>query len=297
MQKWVYHERQSESMCAVHCLNALFQGPVINEVELAEIARDLDMKEASLYKGFGEIVGVKGSMNVSEDGNFSIQVIIKAIEARGLKVDQIKLIDSSVLPKENDPLDDDPNKCVHAYICWLKHHWICFRKVHGFWFDMNSLNSVPQYLSYFRIELNLGELKRQGYYVYKVTGKIPECDLRSNFPDNETLHGKWLPLITDEKGIPSVLHDESPKQSRRKKPAKKNDKKRSNEMSFEEQMKLAISESLKSSSVPDKKIQKSDEKKRNTPPSSNNSSGNGLTMSEDEELQYAIALSLSMDKK
>lgn len=317
MQKWVYHERQSGSMCAVHCLNSLFQGPVFDEVALAEIARELDMKEASLYQeAFGEVVEIKGSVNVSVDGNFSIQVIVKAIEGRGLKVNQVAALDAQTIPKENDPLDNDPTKCVHAFVCWLNHHWICIRKVHGFWFDMNSVHSAPQYLSYFRIDLFLGELQRQGYYVYKVTGRIPECDMRMEYPDNETLHGKWLPLITDDRGIPQVLHDESPKQKRRK-PVNKTGTRYAIAKKLSD-FNLALTDSMRSfrSSEPDdKKVTKTSTENNNPnnnnlsnsnsaqnppPPNNNNNvsnNGNNLTKSEEEEIQLAIALSLSMDSK
>ena len=271
MQKWVYHEKQSESMCAVHCLNSLFQGPVYDEVQLAGIARELDMKEALLYRPeFSEVVGVEGSLNVSEDGNFSVQVITKAIEMRGLAVDQVVSLDASVIPKENDPLDNDPRRCVNAFVCWLNHHWICIRKVHGFWFDMNSVNSAPQYLSYFRIELFLGELMRQGYFVYKVTGRIPEFDdeMRSAYPDNKTLHGKWLPLITDDRGVPLVLNDESPPQKKKKKKRGKQGAGRDGKvpaMSYEDQLRLAIEESLKPSQQKPQQRQKEQQKKQPPP--------------------------------
>lgn len=308
MQKWVYHERQSGSMCAVHCLNALFQGPVVDEVKLSEIARDLDMREASLYlREPGEIVEIRGSTNVSVDGNFSIQVILRAIEARGLKTVQIGKLNEEDIPKENDPLDNDPKRCVHAFVCWLSHHWICIRKVHGYWFNMNSVNPAPQYLGYIGIGAFFDELKREGYFLYKVIGKIPECDMREAYPDNETLHGKWLPLIFNESGIPMVLNDESPKQKRRK-VAKRGTTKRSGVLSYEDQLRLAMEESLKTAKppIPDKKEEATSSRSSKPqqppppqqPPSANvQQRGGNLTTSEDEELQLAIALSLSMNEK
>lgn len=37
-------------MCGVHCINSLLQGPFYNEVELANIALELDAKERELME-------------------------------------------------------------------------------------------------------------------------------------------------------------------------------------------------------------------------------------------------------
>ena len=41
----VYHETQVMSMCGVHCLNTLLQANAFNEVDLAQIAHELDRRE------------------------------------------------------------------------------------------------------------------------------------------------------------------------------------------------------------------------------------------------------------
>ncbi len=49
----VYWEHQEEGMmtCGVHCLNTLLQVPYFDEVELAQIALQLDKQERSLMGG------------------------------------------------------------------------------------------------------------------------------------------------------------------------------------------------------------------------------------------------------
>lgn len=64
----------------MHCLNALLQGPYINEWDLASIAHEFDEMEAQLMGQQGldtpEYLkfAAEGSGNVARDGMFSIQV-------------------------------------------------------------------------------------------------------------------------------------------------------------------------------------------------------------------------------
>ncbi len=45
MIQTVYWEKQGvDALCGVHTLNSLLQGPYFNEVELAEMALELDKK-------------------------------------------------------------------------------------------------------------------------------------------------------------------------------------------------------------------------------------------------------------
>jgi hypothetical protein len=38
LQGGIYHEKQIGSLCAVHAMNNLMQGPAFNEIMLAEVA-------------------------------------------------------------------------------------------------------------------------------------------------------------------------------------------------------------------------------------------------------------------
>jgi ataxin-3 len=75
--KYVYWEKQeSDLLCGLHCLNSLVQAPLFNEIELSEIAQNLDKKEEML-------LGTKAFTNVNESGNFSLQVLIEALKSLG----------------------------------------------------------------------------------------------------------------------------------------------------------------------------------------------------------------------
>ena len=76
----IYHEKQVSQMCGVHCLNTLLQANAFNEVDLAQIAQELDRRERALMAEAGldnedylKFVAAD-SQNVSDEGNFSIQV-------------------------------------------------------------------------------------------------------------------------------------------------------------------------------------------------------------------------------
>ena len=45
---YVYHEKQEAGLCAVHALNSLLQNAYFNEIDLMNIAKELDEKERQL---------------------------------------------------------------------------------------------------------------------------------------------------------------------------------------------------------------------------------------------------------
>jgi len=49
----VYHERQLAALCGQHCLNNLLGGPYFTEFQLAEVAQELDAREAELMLAGG----------------------------------------------------------------------------------------------------------------------------------------------------------------------------------------------------------------------------------------------------
>ena len=78
----MYFEKQgNDLMCGLHCINALLQGPIFDEVSMSEIAQQLDAEERALLDGasasggnFGGGIGADGtsSHNVANSGNYSI---------------------------------------------------------------------------------------------------------------------------------------------------------------------------------------------------------------------------------
>ncbi|CAI9766234.1 unnamed protein product [Fraxinus pennsylvanica] len=77
----LYHEVQESKLCAVHCANTVLQGPFFSEFDLAALASDLDRTERQMMLGSatGDFLPHL-SHNVSLDGDFSIQVLQKALE-------------------------------------------------------------------------------------------------------------------------------------------------------------------------------------------------------------------------
>ena len=62
----IYWEKQTDKMCGLHCVNAILQGPIYNEVnicptpclnyhqvKLSEIAKEMDEKEKKLMEALG----------------------------------------------------------------------------------------------------------------------------------------------------------------------------------------------------------------------------------------------------
>jgi ataxin-3 len=118
MAPLLYHEVQESRLCAVHCVNAVLQGPYFSEVDLATMAQELDQQEQQvmLESGAGSThylnYMAEGSSNVDADGNFSIQVLNCALQIWNLQC----------VPLEAPEAADaraDPQK-QSAFICHLQ---------------------------------------------------------------------------------------------------------------------------------------------------------------------------------
>ena len=78
-ETFVYFEPQDAALCGVHALNSLLQEPVFSEVDLGNIALELDNQEERFMLEGGKITPdtvrflSEGSGNVDDSGNFSIQ--------------------------------------------------------------------------------------------------------------------------------------------------------------------------------------------------------------------------------
>ncbi|KAA8516332.1 hypothetical protein F0562_016625 [Nyssa sinensis] len=188
----LYHEVQESKLCAVHCVNTVLQGPFFSEFDLAALASDLDRKEHQMMlEGGGGGGGGTAtddfipevSHNVSMDGDFSIQVLQKALEVWDLQV--IPLNCPVAEPAQVDP------ELENAFICHLQDHWFCIRKVNGEWYNFDSLYAAPQHLSKFYLSAYLDSLKGFGWSIFLVRGNFPkECPITSSEASNG--YGQWL---------------------------------------------------------------------------------------------------------
>lgn len=198
LQTRVFHEKQVAGLCAVHCLNALLQCPMFTAVDLAQLASELDELERQvLIEGAdGRTDGAEllsflaqDSSNVAEDGNYSIQVLQRALQPFQLELERAS-------PREAASLD----RCT-AFIANQGEHWLCQRRIGNDWWNLNSLLDAPQFLSRFYVEAYLASLVDQGYDLFVVRGELP--------PPNDTLDGvgQWFTAVHDAPGDVPKLFD------------------------------------------------------------------------------------------
>ncbi|KAM0892781.1 hypothetical protein ACQ4PT_025544 [Festuca glaucescens] len=190
----LYHEVQEGKLCAVHCVNTALQGPFFSEFDLAALAADLDQRErqvmlqgveaaAAATTAAGDFLAEgEGSHNVSLGGDFSIQVLQKALEVWDL---QVVPLDS---PAAGSSLFDPELEI--AFICHLQDHWFCIRKVNEEWYNFNSLYPAPEHLSKFYLSAYIDTLKGSGWSIFAVRGNFPkECPMAT---EGSNGFGQWL---------------------------------------------------------------------------------------------------------
>ncbi|KAF8394953.1 hypothetical protein HHK36_018892 [Tetracentron sinense] len=185
----LYHEVQESKLCAVHCVNTVLQGPFFSEFDLAALASDLDRMEQQMMLEGGTVsddffrFDSEESHNVSMDGDFSIQVLQKALEVWDLQV-----IPLSCPVTESAQIDPE---LENSFIRHLQDHWFCIRKVDGEWYNFDSLYAAPEHLSKFYLSAYLDSLKGFGWSIFLVKGNFPrECPISSSEASNG--FGQWL---------------------------------------------------------------------------------------------------------
>lgn len=188
----LYHEVQEGKLCAVHCVNTALQGPFFSEFDLAALAADLDQRERQVMlegasgaatTAAGDFLAEdEGSHNVSLGGDFSIQVLQKALEVWDLQV--VPLDSPAAEASVFDP------ELEIAFICHLQDHWFCIRKVNEEWYNFNSLYPAPEHLSKFYLSAYIDTLKGSGWSIFAVRGNFPkECPMAT---EGSNIFGQWL---------------------------------------------------------------------------------------------------------
>jgi len=171
---YIYHEKQAAGLCGVHCLNNLLQQQYFTEVDLMQIANDLDQKEREYMaeagtdsKDFLQFMG-QDSHNVSDGGDFSIQVLTKALE-------NLSLSATNITSPEMRDANKNPQQ-EKAFICNLMDHWFTIRKIGGEWYNLNSLYKKVERLAVTYLQVYLEQLKTEGYTVFVIRGNLPACE-------------------------------------------------------------------------------------------------------------------------
>ena len=161
MQHALFFEKQDAALCAVHAVNNLLQEPIYTAVDFAGFAQALDAQEARALN----MARLAESSNVDDDGNFSVAVIEKALEHWSLALENR----DAARAVTSDPLHQT------AFICNLAEHWFTIRRVGTEWWNLNSLNSEPEWISPTFLGAMLETLRQQGYTVFNVVGTLPPC--------------------------------------------------------------------------------------------------------------------------
>lgn len=170
----VYHEKQVAALCGVHAINNLLQGAYCNEIELAEIAAELDAAERELMLADGSDTPdalrflAEDSGNVDASGNFSVSVLKEYLAKRhGVTLE----MDPSLV----DRALTDPNE-FSAYMLNLEHHWFALRRMpcaggEQRWLNLNSmLKGGPEVISDFYLSAFLNSMRSQHYTIMPVAG-------------------------------------------------------------------------------------------------------------------------------
>ncbi|KAM3410812.1 hypothetical protein ACQJBY_002811 [Aegilops geniculata] len=181
----LYHELQVRQLCGLHALNAALQGPFFSEGDLLEIAADLDARERQVMSraggvGAGDFLAEgEGSHNVSDNGDFGVEVLKRALEVWDLQF--ISMYSQAAAGSQSKP------ELETAFICHSQNHWFCIRNVDGEWYNFNSLYPTPEYLSQFLLSDYLDNMRGPGSNIYVVRGTFPrDC------PSDNNDFGRWL---------------------------------------------------------------------------------------------------------
>ncbi|XP_026191913.1 putative ataxin-3 homolog [Cyclospora cayetanensis] len=164
----VYWEKQgADRMCALHCLNSVLQGPYFTESELSAIGLELDKKERQLMAEGGvqsedyQAFLAEGSGNVAADGYFNVSVLIECLRRK-----RIHCICQKDVGEHEEPGID------FGYILNHADHWLALRRVHGMWYNLDSMKPAPTVISTFHLAAFLSSLTGQGYTVFVVRPEV-----------------------------------------------------------------------------------------------------------------------------
>jgi len=191
---YCYWEKQGrDKLCAIHSLNVLMQKPAFSEIELAQIAHQLDEEERAILGGHLGSGNDGGSNNVDPDGNFSLGVMEKAIEKFQYRLENLDK------PETRRKIMANPQS-EQAYVCnsHARSHWYTIRKVRSKWYDLDSLKPAPTFISDHSLAQFLERTMQSGFTVFVVrdlysrdSANGPPTPITLPEPD-KFLHGKQL---------------------------------------------------------------------------------------------------------
>ncbi|KAM0750092.1 Josephin-domain-containing protein [Meredithblackwellia eburnea MCA 4105] len=155
----IYHETQQAGsmLCAQHALNNLLQSSTFTAQDLADIARQLDQLEQDQLDL--PLAEAGESHNYDDSGFFSIMVIEEAVKLFGFNLVRWN-------SKELDHMRDKPER-MEAFILNHQLHWYTIRKFSKDerWYNLDSCQPAPTWISPMYLGLTLREAELQGYSI------------------------------------------------------------------------------------------------------------------------------------
>ncbi|GAB2285764.1 hypothetical protein Dimus_020201 [Dionaea muscipula] len=144
----IYHERQKLQFCLLHALNNLFQEDAFTRAYLDTIAEKLILDDPTKDKWTPISVVFKPHHNVLT-GNYDVNVLIAALEAKGKRVvwhdrrNGASKIDLDA--SDSSLMGIVVNVSVRRFSgLWKGRHWVTLRKINGVWYNLDSDLGGPQ---------------------------------------------------------------------------------------------------------------------------------------------------------
>ena len=187
----VYFEPQEAALCGNHCLNNVLQTPYFTEFNLADIAHELDAEERAMMAEQGvetaEFIAfaAQESQNVDGSGNFSIQVLGKALNVFNIVMEPIT--SPAAADAKANPVAQT------GFICNLQAHWFAVRKIGGTWYNLNSLLKAPEEITDFYLALYFETLVEGGYSIFVLQAGQGEWPRPQPGMTDAMGRGTWLP--------------------------------------------------------------------------------------------------------
>lgn len=203
---WIYHERQQAQLCGQHALNNLVQSTAFSVGELAALAHELDRLEMEVWANNDE-GGVnskdyqqrlrEGSTNIDEAGNFSIEVLKRALHQRyGLLLPHLS--EQDIMERKRDQQDITE---FQGFICHKSDHWFSIRKIGGRFWNLNSTLERPEVISHFQLAKEMEQCKQQGYTLFGLPQGLPSAGTKQGTGPH------WHSMEQLLKGLSNSNHD------------------------------------------------------------------------------------------
>lgn len=247
-QIWIYHERQQALLCGQHALNNLAQGNVFSVGELFDIAGELDSMEMDVWaqnneggvnsKEYQQRL-IEGSNNVDAQGNFSIEVLKAALQRKyGLLLPHLSA---------QDLLTDKDITEMQGFLCHKSDHWFVIRLIGGRFWDLNSMLEIPVVVSHFELGTKMEKWMNEGYTVFCVPSGLPSAGVKLG---SDPCWHCMADLLRGRATSDSARKNAWENVGSGMRLDGQNTVRPIEELTEEEQLQLALAESLNSTSIP-----------------------------------------------